>query len=878
MPHAPQSTFASSNPTARPSSRKKRSKARSAPPPPELDLAQHDDYEPRAGQVKRKGTKRSRAQADEGGVREEEQRRRKRVKKDRKGKGKAENQDEQEGEEQAPVKKAKKVPAKKEAAKATKGKEKKQPKKILKKPGQASQPGQRKKKTVRIDAPPNEKEQDDGGDSDNSSVMVVREGAAGEEEENDEDADGDNDDLEILSFAALDYADPAFIPPNPGRKSQKYWRSIEYGVYRTALHDVARDRAELGRVLVEWEMLRRRRAAEEKEDEEREEAAREAEEGEEGAQQRADDEDRPPSPAPLDDPSEDDEQASDDDLPPPNQLQQTQTMKKKPPAPKAKLKPKKAGVEGVGNSVLKALAHLRHDPYRNLTPFPLPRDPDEAAKILTIDPEDGTQLLPLPSSMALAKMARWPVHPEVYEEGAAPSAKGFEEVLRDVAEEARVRDPKKKLVEEPPREKRKRVRSAYGPGGPLEGWGSPPRPSSAMSSSSSASSASDFEDSASNVDCDLDLPPSTFSPSFTPPVDTSSIPPLISTLLLRLLDFVPKSTFPAPDYSRAKKAADLNRALDLVHRTGRDENAPGWEEVLALARESEGVPDRVVDKLEDQLVAIYGPPTRGEITLPPVGGKPFLPSKLLDKKKPKRDRKGAEGKKAGRKKRRRKGEDELSATGLVKRIAELRMEAEKGRTKGEKRVRERGRAGLRGKAKGKVDDKGKGREKEQEGMEEGEGEAKEKVAEKDKGQEAEAADELLAQSEVNEAEEGATPVKGKKRRKTLTKKFPRKPLTPAVVEDDDLADDTLSASPTSSHQLSHSLWDAQPLPLPSGASTSSAAQPQPAWPSLDPSFGRLDLVGSDDGTGGGEGTELPVPPPEFWNQGGTEASTSGART
>ncbi|BGP15120.1 prephenate dehydratase [Rhodosporidiobolus nylandii] len=626
MSRAP-SAFTPSDPStssARPTAARKRKPRRSELDPALADVAPGESYAPAARQLKRK--KRTKDRTDGAGKKgkersEEKERRRERKKERRrreKGKGRAVEEDEGQAGGAAPQKQKKPRPRKAlkpalsqsqagagagESSKATRG---------------------QRKKRVRIAAP------EGAGNSGDDE----RGGRAGAEDSDDEDGDflppgsrGGDADLAALARTGgaddedVDLADPASIPLNPSRYTARYWRSLEYGGYRTALHDVARERAELGRVLVEWEGIRRKRAAEEEAEKRREQDEQDGPEAGEGEEQPAEQENEGKGKQ-----RERQEDSSDDgDNYEPSDAEgggaKGKGQKKKPAAPRAK--PRETTT-----SIARRLRS--HDPTRSLTPFPLPLASTSAAAsptptspalhALEVDPDTGAQILPLPSSVALAKMARWPLHPSSLP--AREDEESLEDSLREVMEYQQERVAAERTREEAgaPREKgRKRARSAYGPGGPFANWGgeAPPSPSS----SSSTSSDSDSE---------LPLPASAEEA-------IAAIPSLLSRLSLRLLDFLPKSPLPAYDMWSAITREGYIRAQDEKRGVRRDERSPGWEEVLAVAREG-GVEERVLNELEQQLVSVFGPSTRSPVNLPPAGGEPYIPIPPSRSSKPKKRR------------------------------------------------------------------------------------------------------------------------------------------------------------------------------------------------------------------------------------------------
>ncbi|GAA6014882.1 hypothetical protein JCM10207_002211 [Rhodosporidiobolus poonsookiae] len=364
--------------------------------------------------------------------------------------------------------------------------------------------------------------------------------------------------------AADDYADPANLPRNPTRATKRYWRTLEYGVYQTALHDAARERARVGRVLVEWEGLRQRRVREEHEEKD---AVGAGADGAEGA-----DEDAPAAPARK------------------RRLTMLRSLRR--------ASSRTPTLAGPPNSTRAETTSPRS------TPRPASEEP-------TYD-IDGLRILPLPSSLELAKLARWPLHPSAFP---VPSTTHLtlEDELHELYAAARDRAVRERRAAEPEQQRRAtpRARSAYGPGGPLEVWGSP---ASAPSSLSSSSSSSDFSSS------DEDDP----APSASASTAVSSTLSTLTALLTRLLNYVPPAPLPAQDLWTAQMRADDLRVHDTLVGTEREGGKVGWEEVVRVARESAGVPEHVADALEEQLIALFGPSDRPPPSLPP-SDRPFPP-------------------------------------------------------------------------------------------------------------------------------------------------------------------------------------------------------------------------------------------------------------
>ncbi|GAA6046415.1 hypothetical protein JCM3770_004907 [Rhodotorula araucariae] len=424
------------------------------------------------------------------------------------------------------------------------------------------------KKRVRIDLPPSDSEDDGGGEA-------VRSG----EGEDDADADADDADDE-LALEDIDLADPRTLPLPERKRGRRFWRALEHGVYRSALHDVAMDKADLGRALVTWETLRRTRERDEADDEQaQEDAARAAREASRSASVSA-------APAPL--------------------------------------RRRRRGI-------------LAHNPHRSLTPFDvayLDSDGEEAdapGRPRRKFDEDGHEVLPLPSSTALARMARWPQHdPTLLREGLSASSVELEDAVLAAFERAQ------RLAQDGPtlpRLQPPRARSAYGAGAPF-----------AAEHSEHLSSEDDSDGDA--PDDPLADAPESMEWSDAPPA-VAAVPALLSSMLLRLTDCIPKAPLPAVDLWKVKKRNEQMVKDDKKRGVDRDRTAVGWEEVVAVARDS-GVAEHVVAKLEEQLVTLFGPSSRPPVKLPRRGN----PTKIRIARKgqlKKRPKKAVKGKSKGAK-------------------------------------------------------------------------------------------------------------------------------------------------------------------------------------------------------------------------------------
>jgi len=335
----------------------------------------------------------------------------------------------------------------------------------------------------------------------------------------------------------LDYSNPHNLPLDPKqRRSKKYWRSLEFGVYRSALWDAAREENDLGRLVFDWEGLVSLRR--------KEEMKKEADEGEE-----ADIEE---------------------------EQKKLEGPKKRGPKPKPKL-PKIDRARSItvtpANSTRRSTRARTRSGYSSGANTGIGEEEDEVEE----QESDGVQV-ELPSSQVLARMARWPLHQDHLHPPASSQPHdlpSFQIELESLASTTRTRLKRSGLLPvPPPRPPRPSIRSAYSSTGPF----AQPSPSSPPPSSSSSSSSDSDSDSS-------PLPPSFFS-----------IPSTISRVLLRLLDFVQKEPLPSMDIWSVPKREEVMK-IEEIERKGKGEKErtrPGWREVLEVVREDEGVPRRYV--------------------------------------------------------------------------------------------------------------------------------------------------------------------------------------------------------------------------------------------------------------------------------------------
>ncbi|GAA5892264.1 uncharacterized protein JCM6883_007301 [Sporobolomyces salmoneus] len=390
---------------------------------------------------------------------------------------------------------------------------------------------------------------------------------------------------------SLDYSNPHNLPRQTHahqrrRTSKKYWRNLEFGVYRSAVVDTVKEENGLDGLLLGWDKLvKRQRKLEEREKAVAEGDDEAEEEGEEGKKGKG----RPTK----------------------RKVEKNEQEDSPAPTP---------GRKKTGRPLRQHRIALISTPKG--TPV---ENGDE-------DDSDAEPKFPLPSAETLSQMARWPLYPVQLLNFAAQSGQriDLQEELQVLAEQTRretVSLPERQL-----RIPRRKIPSAYSAGGPLSNRSSP----------TSDDSEPDFDSDSSTSSIDLPSPPPFYPPSFL------SIPNTINSVLTRLSDFVPKEPLPALDiWSVKAREAELKKERERATEKGEKEkerSVPGWREVVAVARENEGIPKHVVDQLEQQLKELYGVPpsteSEGEgqqpepVVLPPVGGEPpFLDIKPKERKK-----------------------------------------------------------------------------------------------------------------------------------------------------------------------------------------------------------------------------------------------------
>ncbi|GAA6058841.1 hypothetical protein JCM10212_002785 [Sporobolomyces blumeae] len=438
-----------------------------------------------------------------------------------------------------------------------------------------------------------------------------------------------------------DWAHPHNLPTSVHRRSKKYWRSLEYGTYASAVHDVSVARNDLGRAILEWEELRKLRERQEAEDAARSGATL----GRRGSS------------------SGDDENGNADDG---------------GDTPRAGLRRSRRR-SGAVQDASQSLAP-------SLTQSTLDDGPEEEAE------SQRVEMLLLPSSKELNEIARWPIYPGGADDGDddsfRPNTLEFEAELRALATEARRRQRQTggstngtgSTTPRARQQKKEKAKSAYGTGGPFPATAADTTldPTDPNLDSASETELDSDGDSDELLSSSSDTSSQVSGTNADPSEDVSRVASTISSVLLRLLDSVPKVPLPAQDIwsikarnkalrtiererreaedaDRAKKEKKAEKAREAGSEEGGDCEAaggkepvqevryenPDWRHVIAVARENPDVPERVVDALQARLVELYGKPDEQytDLPLPPIGGKPVFDIPVWTEKKGKYGRK-----------------------------------------------------------------------------------------------------------------------------------------------------------------------------------------------------------------------------------------------
>ncbi|GAA5884304.1 hypothetical protein JCM16303_003627 [Sporobolomyces ruberrimus] len=410
----------------------------------------------------------------------------------------------------------------------------------------------------------------------------------------------------------LDYSNPLNLPRTTlgnqqRRTSKKYWRGLEYGVHRSALFDAVagggNGENDLAKLVWGWEGIVKET---EKEEEQRkgQEGDDEAEgEGGEKEGNRMRKRGRPRLP----------------------RLNGREGSRSRSATPQTL---RRSARSNAGYSSATLAGDDGEDTEGRTT--------RNATPMLGAEEEEAT--LALPSARTLDQMARWPLYPAELIDYSLQIGQRYnlQEELEILAEQTRRRNHQllRSSRDEPLPRNRRKILSAYSSGGPF---------ASTTRQSSSPDSGSDslFDSESDSSSSFSTSTPSNYPPSFL------QIPTTITSILDRLGDFVPKQPLPALDIwsvklreegiklekeKEAKKKEDLEDEGEEREKKKRRKRAPGWREVVAVARENESIPRHVVEKLEEQLKEIYGESGEDDheepapVTLPPVGGLPAFPT------------------------------------------------------------------------------------------------------------------------------------------------------------------------------------------------------------------------------------------------------------
>ncbi|GAA5977569.1 hypothetical protein JCM5350_002277 [Sporobolomyces pararoseus] len=413
----------------------------------------------------------------------------------------------------------------------------------------------------------------------------------------------------------LDYSNPINLPrTNLGnqqrRTSRKYWRGLEFGVYRSALYDAVNGEGgvggenDLGKLVWNWEKLVRERRKDEmitnEEGEQGDDETDKQDKGEKDKKKRG----RPRLPR---GPKWERERSG--SITP----RTPRTPRRRTRSTTAEFSSTAIGDEGdetgaEGRDGTSAIANTREEE----------------------EEDEEEPRLALPSSRVLDRMARWPIHSSelVNYSIQAGQRNDFQEELEVLAEQTRRDTIRSAQLDNPPhqrRHRRSKIPSAYS-----VSTANSPRVGNAEANSDSEGFDSDSSYSSSSLD--LPSPPPFYPPSFL------QIPQTINAVLQRLSDFVPKEPLPALDIWSVREREEgikLDRKMKEkeAKKSGKKlgDSGPGWKEVIAVARENESIPKHVVDKLEQQLKEMYEEASNGEegqsepVILPPVGGTPVFP-------------------------------------------------------------------------------------------------------------------------------------------------------------------------------------------------------------------------------------------------------------
>jgi hypothetical protein len=199
--------------------------------------------------------------------------------------------------------------------------------------------------------------------------------------------------------------------------------------------------------------------------------------------------------------------------------------------------------------------------------------------------EDDEPKLALPTSQVLNQMARWPLYPTELINYSLQSGQRIDlhkelEILVEQTRRNNLRSSSSSQIEAAPpplrRNRRPKIPSAYSR-----------NPSQSLEPEDTEQDDTD-SDSFSTSSLDISSPPPMYPPSFL------QIPQTITSVLSRLSDFVPKEPLPALDiWSVRARAEGMRIDREARKKDGKKntmDEAPGWEEVVRVARENETIP------------------------------------------------------------------------------------------------------------------------------------------------------------------------------------------------------------------------------------------------------------------------------------------------
>ncbi|GAA5963830.1 hypothetical protein JCM3765_004032 [Sporobolomyces pararoseus] len=433
-----------------------------------------------------------------------------------------------------------------------------------------------------------------------------------------------------LEEQLLDYSNPLNLPrTNLGnqqrRTSRKYWRGLEFGVYRSALYDVVNGEGgvggenDLGKLVWGWEkLIQERRKDEMSLNEEGEQGDDENENNTRGEKEK--------------------KKRGRPRLPRGPKWERERSGSVTPRTPRTPRRRTRSNTAGYSPAAI--------GDEEDETGAEGGGGTNDVANTGDEEEDEEEPRLALPSSQVLDKMARWPIYPnEIINYSIQAGQRiDFHEELEVLAEQTRRNNVRSAQLDNPPhlpRHHRSKIPSAYSASGSASAHSS-----QALNREANPESEDFDSDSSSSSSLDLPSPPPFYPPAFI------QIPQTVNAVLQRLSDFVPKEPLPALDIWSVREREEgmkLDREAkeNEAKKEGKkvEDSRTGWKEVIAVARENESIPEHVVDKLEQQLKEMYGEASIGEegqskpVMLPPVGGTPVFPHFEPKQKKIKRRKK-----------------------------------------------------------------------------------------------------------------------------------------------------------------------------------------------------------------------------------------------